>query len=235
MTFDSYVFTNIGGKKVNEDSVRFAEFPGGFSAVVADGVGSNGGGDIASSICAQMFIEGLRDCQSDNDINTLTTAANNAIIAEQTMSVKMKSTIVAVNVLNEKTTFIHAGDSRGYIFRDGRVFFQTFDHSIPQMDVLRGVITPAQIRFHKNRNKILRALGIENTAPEISGREKLMPGDALLLCTDGFWEYVTEAEMCEDITKSHTAEEWVKFMLGRLGSRISENTDNLSAIGVLCI
>jgi serine/threonine protein phosphatase PrpC len=226
--------SSIGGKKVNEDSVRYADFPDGFTAVVADGVGSNGGGDIASSICAQMFIEGLRGCRSDDDIVTLTTAANNAIIAEQTMSVKMKSTIVAVNVSDCTTTFVHAGDSRGYIFRGGRVLFQTFDHSIPQMDVLRGVITPAEIRFHKNRNKILRALGIENTAPEISGREKLLPGDALLLCTDGFWEYVTEAEMCADITKSHTAEEWVNFMLKRLGERISENTDNLSAIAIFC-
>jgi serine/threonine protein phosphatase PrpC len=234
MTFDKCSFTCVGGKEGNEDSIRLKQQPDGLVAVVADGVGSNGGGDIASSICADMIINELPLCGGKDDITSLIERANEAVIAKQTTSVQMKSTLVTVEIKDKKTTFIHAGDSRGYIFRDGKVLFQTFDHSIPQMDVLRGNITSAQIRFHVNRNKILRALGIDGVVPEISGEIELTDGDALLLCTDGFWEYVTEDEMIVDYLKSKNAEMWVSYMLERIGKRINGDHDNLSAIAIIC-
>ncbi|MDR0974875.1 MAG: protein phosphatase 2C domain-containing protein [Ruminococcus sp.] len=234
MRYDEYLFTSIGGKSVNEDSIRFCKTPGGIVAVVADGVGSNGGGDIASSICADMIKDELPNCREKGDIFSLIKRANKAVIAHQTTAVQMKSTIVTVDIRDERTTFVHAGDSRGYVFRDSKLLFQTFDHSIPQMDVLRGNITLEQIRFHPNRNKILRALGIDDVIPEISGELKLKEGDAILLCTDGFWEYVTEEEMAVDLAKSKSASVWTSYMLERIGKRIGSDNDNLSAIAIIC-
>jgi serine/threonine protein phosphatase PrpC len=234
MTFDECCFTSIGGKTNNEDSIRYKSSSGVMSAVVADGVGSDGGGDIASSVCADMFIEKLQLCNSDDDITELVRQANAAIISHQTPKKMMKSTVVMVSVKENVCQFVHAGDSRGYVFRDGRVLFQTLDHSIPQMDVLRGNITPDEIRFHKSRNKILKALGTEDISPEISSKAELRSGDALLLCTDGFWEYVTENEMLADLSKSDSAAKWVSYMLERIGKRIDGENDNLSAIAVIC-
>jgi serine/threonine protein phosphatase PrpC len=101
------------------------------------------------------------------------------------------------------------------------------------MEVLRGNIKQEDIRFHPNRNKVLRALGIEGVYPEISGVQKVCIGDAFLLCSDGFWEFITENEMLIDLSKSRNAEEWVSFMLWRVGSRIQAGTDNLSAVAMI--
>ena len=58
-----------------------------------------------------------------------------------------------------------------------------------------------------------------------------MPGDAFLLCSDGFWEYVLENEMEIDLSKSNSAEEWVKFMLVRLLLKMNGKNDNFTVIG----
>jgi serine/threonine protein phosphatase PrpC len=234
MHFDSYAFCGIGGKKVNEDSVRLKSFGDSVIAVLADGLGSHGGGDIASSVVADKMLTGFLNCETEAQMTALFNEANEAVIAKQTPGTEMKSTLVTLKIKDNKSTFMHAGDSRGYIFRDGDVFFQTFDHSIPQMEVLRGNITADMIRFHRDRNKVLRALGIHDVNPEISKPEPVLADDAFLLCSDGFWEYVTELEMITDLAKSQTAEMWVSYMLERIGKRIPENNDNLSAVAVIC-
>jgi serine/threonine protein phosphatase PrpC len=234
MYFDSYAFSGIGGKKVNEDSVRLASDKNSVIAVLADGLGSHGGGDIASSVVADKMIERFVSSETEAEMTALFEEANEAVIARQTPGTEMKSTLVTFKIIDGKSTFMHAGDSRGYIFRDGAVYFQTFDHSIPQMEVLRGNITADMIRFHPDRNKVLRALGIRDVSPEISKAEPVLPDDAFLICSDGFWEYVTELEMLTDLAKSQSAEMWVSYMLERIGKRIEVNNDNLSAVAVIC-
>jgi serine/threonine protein phosphatase PrpC len=234
MYFDSYAFSGIGGKKVNEDSVRLASDQNSLIAVLADGLGSHGGGDIASAVVADKISEGFIKAETEAEMTALFAEANEAVIAHQTRGTEMKSTLVTLKITGGKSTFMHAGDSRGYIFRDGGIYFQTFDHSIPQMEVLRGNITADMIRFHPDRNKVLRALGVREITPEISKAETVFGDDAFLLCSDGFWEYVTELEMITDLAKSQSAEMWVSYMLERIGKRIEENNDNLSAIAVIC-
>jgi serine/threonine protein phosphatase PrpC len=102
------------------------------------------------------------------------------------------------------------------------------------MAVFAGEITPAQIRFHEDRNKVLRALGNDlDIKPEISMPLQLASGfHAFLLCTDGFWEYVLEEEMEIDLSKSHAPQEWISLMLQRLYKRVDGANDNFSAIAV---
>jgi serine/threonine protein phosphatase PrpC/cbb3-type cytochrome oxidase subunit 3 len=232
--FDGYSYTDIGGKKVNEDSVRLACDTDSVIAVLADGLGSHGGGDIASAIVVNKIFENFKTCENEAEMTALFAETNEAVLARQKNGTQMKSTLVSFRITDEKITFIHAGDSRGYIFRNGEVFFQTFDHSIPQMEVLRGNITPDMIRFHHDRNKVLRALGIHDVNPEISKPEQVLPGDAYLICSDGFWEYVNEPEMLTDLAKSTSAEAWITYMLERIAKRVHENNDNLSAVAVIC-
>ena len=59
-----------------------------------------------------------------------------------------------------------------------------------------------------------------------------MSGDAFLMCTDGFWEYVTEAEMTVDLAKSYTPMEWLERMELRLIARAAAGNDNYSAMAV---
>ena len=234
--FDAVAFTHIGGRPVNEDSVCIIRTDECFAAVLADGLGSHGGGDIASASATAAVKNRLPGTGIIHEavlLDCLETA-NKAILAVQKPGVAMKSTAVLLTIENACAAFAHVGDSRAYHFRNGRVHCQTVDHSVSQLAVLRGEITLAQIRFHADRNKLLRALGADEQAHgEFTALGPLQAGDAFLLCTDGFWEYVTDTEMEIDLIKSETASEWLSYMLSRIGGRIPNDCDNLSAIAVL--
>jgi hypothetical protein len=98
-----------------------------------------------------------------------------------------------------------------------------------------GEIAPEEIRFHEDRNRLLRCLGKDGdlkpailAAPVTLGR-----GDAFLLASDGFWEYVNEVEMEADFAKSREPGEWLHRLEGRLLPRGREGQDNYTAVAVL--
>jgi len=237
MIFNAYTFSDIGGKAKNEDSVWINNEKSRLFAIVADGLGSHGGGEIASAAVVETIRRNLpaRGFAEPAELSHCVKAANAAVIARQKPGLAMKSTVVLLAVEENMAFFAHVGDSRGYMFRNGRIIHQTLDHSVSQLSVLRGEITSAQIRFHESRNQLMRALGGEESVSEtISAMPPLFPGDAFLLCTDGFWEYVTEIEMETDLVKSANTEAWVSYMLARIGKRAVDGRDNLSAIAVIC-
>lgn len=238
MKFTIDFFSGPGGREYNEDTAYACQLADGLVAIVADGLGSHGGGEIASSVAAAEL---AKCCQTKPDmqkesIEQYFEQANRAVLDRQTPACQMKSTAVLLFCRDNQAAIAHVGDSRGYYFSNGRLAFQTIDHSVSQMAVLRGDITPAQIRFHEDRNRLLRALGGEEAAhAEISLLSSpLCHGDAFLLCSDGFWEYVTEDEMEIDLAKSATPDEWLSYLTARIGSRINGKNDNLSAIAVFC-
>jgi serine/threonine protein phosphatase PrpC len=230
MRFDAAIVSAKGGHDVNEDSVFCENNEGGLTAVLADGLGGHGGGDIASKLAVEHI--GTLSSAAREDVNAAFNAANGAILAAQN-EVAMKSTAVALIIENQNAVFAHIGDSRGYMFRACAPIRQTTDHSVSQLAVLRGEITPKQIRFHEARSKLLRALGSdESVEAEIDALGKTEAGDRFLLCSDGFWEYVTELEMRCDLYKSRCANEWLSYLLCRIGGRAPESRDNMSAIAI---
>jgi serine/threonine protein phosphatase PrpC len=103
------------------------------------------------------------------------------------------------------------------------------------MAVFMGEITTHEIRFHEDRNKVLRALGGENAKAEVSEEVEVAEGrDAFLLCTDGFWEYVYEPEMEDLLQKAKDPQDWLKQMEKILLSRVSGENDNYTAAAVFC-
>ena len=112
------------------------------------------------------------------------------------------------------------------------------DHSVPAMLAQAGRVDPADIRNHEDRNKLLKVLG-DSEDLALKGEKQydtieLEDGDAFLLCSDGFWEYVYETEMEIDLSKSDSAHEWKTYMLKRLLNRVTDNNDNFTLIcGIL--
>jgi len=235
-TFDAISYTNPGGRAVNEDSVLIIRSNGQFAAVVADGLGAYGGGDIASSAATAAVSNSLppTGITDETVLHNCLEAANIAVLNRQKPSVPMKSTVVILTAENGQAAFAHAGDSRGYFFRNNCVICRTIDHSLSQMAVQQGDITPAQIRFHAGRNTLLRALGVDYKAyGEITALPPLLTGDAFLLCSDGFWEYVTEIEMESNLTVAISTSDWLERMLKRIKKSAPEGNDNLSAVAVI--
>jgi len=239
MKFFSETFTGAGGRPYNEDSVGVWQMRGGLLAIAADGLGRHGGGDIASKIAVDVLSSHCLHTPSMAQEAVLEgfAKANQAVLARQTPACEMKSTAALLLCLEDSAAIAHIGDTRGYHFSGGRVAFQTTDHSVSQLAVMQGEITPAQIRFHADRSRLIKALGNETDQPgaQFHRMDRLRPGDAFLLCSDGFWEYVTEAEMEADLQKSATPGAWLSLMLRRVGRRVDGKHDNLSAIAVFCV
>ena len=133
---------------------------------------------------------------------------------------------------NGRFIYANAGDSRVYYFHDGKIIAQTKDHSVCQASADMGLIRPEDIRGNEDRSRLLKVLGgeeklgIKRHYPPI----KLRNGDAFLVCTDGFWDYVYEAEMEADLLKSGSADVWLKYMLKRHILRAQNKGDNYTAI-----
>jgi serine/threonine protein phosphatase PrpC len=110
----------------------------------------------------------------------------------------------------------------------------TIDHSVPQQAVLAGEITQAEIRHHKDRNKLIRALGQKgDVKADISEFEDVSEGNhAFLLCTDGFWEYVEENDMMQTLAESPNPVIWINKMTELLQQRVNGKNDNNTAVAV---
>jgi hypothetical protein len=144
----------------------------------------------------------------------------------------MKSTAVVLVANQNAAVCGHIGDSRLYHFRASHIAHQTQDHSVPGALAASGDIGLQQIRFHEDRNRLLRSLGGESESSPTIETRNLTQGDAFLLCSDGFWEYVNELEMEVDCAKASTPAEWMSFMTARLLQRAQPENDNYTGMGV---
>ena len=224
-------YTDPGGRAENEDSTRQARLgEDRLCLVVADGLGGHGGGARASAAAAETVCREWRGEADPKALKGLVQKGHMAVTAIQTPRCAMKSTVAALELAGNQAAWAHVGDSRLYHFTDGKLVFQTLDHSASQIAVFMGEITVDQIRFHEDRNRVLRALGQSDALTVEVGSETLCPGrHAFLLCTDGFWEYVLEGEMAADLSAAIDPLDWLARMRSRLAARVPADNDNNTA------
>lgn len=233
-------YTNRGGRKENEDScLLLFDKEKGICALVADGLGYHGGGAAASQKAREIIYKSFMGerIERPEEFNIWFQEANQEVLRLQTTEIQMKTTLVVLLIHKHNAMWAHIGDSRLYHFVNGELVEQTFDHSVSQMAVLRGDITESEIRGHVDRNRLLRAIGREDTIKIDTSVATIEEGDwhAFLLCTDGFWEYVLEKEMEKDLRKANGPRDWIKRMVKRIKSRtIFKKNDNNTAVAVIC-
>ncbi|WP_078410205.1 PP2C family protein-serine/threonine phosphatase [Priestia abyssalis] len=238
MLFQTGIVSHEGGRRVNEDFADFYMERGGGCWVVADGLGGHQAGDIASKIAVQTFLFHYEQTKgvAPHVLAAGMEKAQQAILTEQKnnrMLSSMRTTMVAL-VCSEKTAnWAHIGDSRLYHFRRGKIAVRTKDHSVCQALVNAGELTMEQIRFHEDRNRLYRVLGTDGSVKAaVNKGVQLQHGDAFLLCTDGFWEYVMEEEMENALMAAHSPDHWLNSMLAILEKRVQGNQDNFTALAV---
>ena len=234
VVFQTAEYTNIGGRKRNEDSVAGTLWgEDGLLLVVADGLGGHGGGERASQSVCRTICQNWNGAAAPETLATLLTMAHGNVKNIQTPECAMKSTAVVLAIRGEQAAWAHVGDTRLYHFLNGKLIFQTRDHSASQLAVMLGEITPQEIRFHEDRSRVLRALGQDDALKVETGEEALRPGShAYLLCSDGFWEYVLEEEMETDLLQASDPEDWLTRMRRRLAQRAPADHDNNTAAAV---
>lgn len=238
MKIDLYTYTNKGSREINEDSFRIKTDGGGRCiAVLCDGLGGHDCGEVASAFAAEKTIEALgkMDSLEQEKILGVLGSVNDGLIELQSQKESyngMRTTAVGCIVGDETVHSFNCGDSRFYYFSNGKLSTMSKDHSIPQMSVDLGEMTFDDIRGDADRNKLLKVMGqpTEGGAGTVYEPIKHKKGDAFLLCSDGFWEYVIEEEMEIDLSKSTTCKEWIEYMLVRLLLRRNPDNDNFTVV-----
>lgn len=227
-------YSDTGGRPANEDAVRQTALGADrLCILVADGLGGHGGGAQASAAAAETICAAWDGRTDPAALTDWARQANRAVLALQTRQCAMKTTLVLLTLEPGRAAWAHVGDSRLYHFVDGKLAFQTRDHSVAQIGVMLGEITLDEIRFHEDRSRVLRALGQDEELNVETREEPLGPGrHAFLLCSDGFWEYVLEAEMEAALAEASDPEDWIARMRAYLQGRIPPGNDNNTAAAV---
>ena len=241
MNFQTAEISRAGGRESNQDNTGYIilETPQAACWVLADGLGGHMGGETASQTAVNVILNTFErhpQC-SVEALNRYLLEAHIEILRLQDQNPRlsrMRTTVVVMVTDFKHILWGHMGDSRLYRLVNGRIQFQTRDHSVPQALVVSGEITAEQIRGHEDRNRLLRSLGqLGNFRPYIHEvKQELHHKDAFLLCSDGFWDLVHESEMETEYSESSEPGQWLTKMEGRLLERAREEFDNYSAIAV---
>ncbi len=206
----------------NEDSFGYWEAEGeeefvhkGRLAVVADGMGGYEGGQEASRLAVETMVSVYRDFPGDDPQEAMIAALQSAHeqIREYSFAHPelrgMGTTCTAVAIVGrvdgdlkyDALYFVHVGDTRLYLIRDGQITRVTRDHSYVGRLVEAGMISPEEAETHPQRNILTAALG---TNPDLimdtpGQPHPLRPEDVLLICTDGLWGQVRDSEILEAV------------------------------------
>lgn len=196
----AYGVTDVGRvRRDNQDSYAIRQLDGGTALlVVCDGMGGARAGSVASSVAVEAFTGAVEEALAggvpeDLDLReqalcSACRAANEKVhrLSRENRDYDgMGTTLVAALAAPDGVCFVNVGDSRGYVLSNTSIHQVTVDHSLVQLLVERGEITPAQARVHPKKNLITRALGVDSQVECDVIRVEPTPGSRLLLCSDG--------------------------------------------------
>jgi serine/threonine protein phosphatase PrpC len=220
-------------------------------AIVADGVGGHKAGEIAAEIAVNTISHAIAVSDGSNPQETLEDAIVHAGEAIQIQSTKdetqhgMGSTCVCLWVIGKQLYTASVGDSRIYLLRDGNIHQTTIDHTWVQDALDHGIIKPEQARNHPRSHIIRRYLGsksavvpdfrlklsaAENDEKAIANQGmQLLPGDQLLLCSDGLSDLVEDHEILDTLADTELSEALTKLveMANQRGGH-----DNITILGL---
>jgi serine/threonine protein phosphatase PrpC len=203
--------------------------------IVADGMGGPAAGEVASTL---VISEVEARIAAGEGLVDAIRAAHGAILAapgEGRGTAGMGSTVVALRLRVDSYEVAWVGDSRAYLFREGRLHQLTRDHSLVQEMLDRSEITPAQARRHPQRNIITQALGGLGTATPVPDRVSGVAhkDDVFLLCSDGLNGELGEVQIKTLLSDAegpeHTAQQLVEAALSAGGR------DNITAVVVAIV
>ncbi len=240
--------TDVGKvRALNEDNFSVVENLGLF--MVADGVGGQNAGEVASKMAVDTIQSHLNNKKNplvgeynkefSQDTNRMLGGirlTNSAIYeAGQRNSEQqgMGTTISSVFINGDVMSLAHVGDSRIYRIRGERLERLTIDHSLVEEQLRRGLITETEAAESKNKNVITRALGAEETIEIDADEEVLLDRDKILLCTDGLTDMVGDEEILRMILRNgddpqKACEELVDVANGKGGM------DNITVVLLYC-
>ena len=253
MRIDIAAQSDIGRrKKDNEDSfgvfrddtpdLRF--FRNGALLIVADGLGGHMGGEIASKLAVSMMKDVMKEPSPAVDADGTQDAAFLAVITrfvelantsvfqtnqDLNPNGKPMGTTLATGLITPKKVHIcNVGDSRVYHIRDGEIIGRTEDHSWVDEQVKLGLMSKSEAEVDFRKNVVTRSIGTRPDVTVDTYTWHIVPGDWVMLCSDGLVNMVKDADICEEFRRGGSAAE----ITARLVNQANENggKDNITVI-----
>lgn len=218
--------TDVGLVREHNEDSSHADSDHGFF-IVADGMGGHAAGEIASSMTVEAMTGALMEANAQarafaaapNDAGRrqIATALQEAVmhahmavynrgIAEPKKQ-GMGTTLDVVFIAGDEAFIAHVGDSRTYLIRDGKAAQITTDHTVAEMLVIEGKLTPEEAAVSPTRNVLVNAIGPSAEVAVELAHVQLKTNDRMLLCSDGLHEYfTTNAEIAECLSSDTPGE-----------------------------
>lgn len=178
--------------------------------VICDGMGGAKSGNVASTLAVDVFTQEVkRNWSPELDQERLDRMLLNAIkltnftVYDQAQQFEefagMGTTLVAAVIHGKSATIVNVGDSRTYCVDKDGIRQLTVDHSLVQMMIARGELSPEKAKNYPGKNYITRAIGTETMVNADVYHRRLDRGDCLLLCTDGLSNLIDDQEILFEV------------------------------------
>lgn len=232
--FYSASFSIAGTGKINEDSANFQILEEGCVAVVADGVGGNYGGGVASALAVQESIGLMRESPSPSVSQifamvsqTIKERGNADLISNQ-----MATTLSLCFIDSQGVAHVgHVGDSRIYHLRGKGIVQRTKDQTEVAALVEAGILTREQAKSYPRRTVLRSALSAKGIYELFETEFPVISGDRLILLTDGIYRLITKSQLCEFSLASNDIED----LSNKIRNEISNRNDDDATILILGI
>jgi protein phosphatase len=237
---DSFAVCDLGTGEVNTFSSQHPVGDSGLLMLVADGMGGEMCGEVASNLCVAVIpsrlIETLRSADSDplelpRHLRQAVEFANRAVFDRaqcEQLCRGMGTTATAAVLVGERLVVAQVGDSRAYLLRNGNMFQLTRDQTFLNYLAERGTPLPAEPEKDSRRSILTQALGTRETLDVKLTGARLRSEDAVLLCSDGLYSMVKPAEMLEILENGDTPQSQCRALIDAANS--SGGADNVTAI-----
>ncbi len=227
-------------RRINEDAYYISKDHHFF--IIADGVGGNNAGEIASKNAvetAALFIENKPFDEIDNEetayeyLRACIESVNRYIVnlAQNNESYQgMGTTMIVSIVLSNNIYLAHLGDSRGYLIRGKKILQITDDHTVPAELYREGKISYDEAQNHPQRHMITKAIGMLDEIKADIYKIELEEGDIIILCTDGLYGEVNPKELHKVFTNSQKMQDGCDDLVRLAISRKSK--DNITVLAL---
>lgn len=231
--------TRLGNRVVNEDRVGVAENENAVLLVLGDGMGGYSGGQIASKTMVNRILRQFQRNKVPTDniedyLKDLITDAHLAVLragSEQYPPIEPRTTCVVCFIQNNNAWWAHVGDSRLYLFRGGKPFIRTIDHSKIEEMRRKGKLSADEMDNHPQRHLVTRCVGYQKhpPIPTVSEKIPLEKYDMILLCSDGLWGPLTDDDLADTLSQN-TLGQAVERIAYQAEFRSYPGADNISVI-----
>ncbi|MFP4321315.1 MAG: Stp1/IreP family PP2C-type Ser/Thr phosphatase [Anaerolineales bacterium] len=206
---------------------------------VADGMGGHEAGEVASKLAVQAVmyhdLDSLTEIAADTPEDTRAWlehaihVANQSVLNERAKGgANMGTTLVLAVVMNDHIHVANVGDSRAYLITAEDIHRITTDHSMAQYLVDSGKLTPEEARDHPRQNVLYNALGREEDISVDTFDLQAVPGDCLLLCSDGLWNELRDETIFEIVQRADTLDDACRDLVN--AANAAGGRDNIAVV-----